>query len=58
MAYLKKKLDGTLIIKVTADRKFNILSKKVESSTKTVDYNQLIEYFAKEYMKIQKKKIN
>lgn len=43
--------DGSLIIKVTTDRKFNILSEDVIESDETIDDGPLVAYLAEEYMK-------
>ncbi|WP_373845013.1 hypothetical protein [Clostridium sp.] len=51
MAKFSKTRDGSLIIKVTVDRKFNILSEETTKSDEVIDRTPLIEYLAEEYMK-------
>lgn len=52
LAVFQKQKDGLLRIKVTTDRKFNILSTETEESKENIDYSPLVSFLAEKYIEI------
>lgn len=48
----KKAKDGSLILSVTTDRKFNILSEEVIESKESIDYSLLAACLAEKYIEL------
>ena len=51
----KKKKDGSLVLSVTTDRNFNILSKEIIESNENIDYSSLAACLAEKYIEQNEK---